>query len=285
MFFKKRLLLLLSKLSSAFHDTSLGSSKWVALIQRWLFSIFFRKDRVRIDDFVFFIHKNGDYISRKLLLFGGYEKNEIFNVCSLIQKGETVVDIGANIGLYSVFLSRSVGSTGEVLAFEPDPENLVLLQKNIEINKCKNIKVFPFALGDRNSVQRLYLCEGNKGCQSFADLGKSGKFIRIKVKNAEEALSGYCPSFIKMDVEGAEPMIWKTMKCKPKNMLFEFVPSQIRSAGNDPLLFLESLEKEGYYLRYFEGQKLIRTTPLALTQTAIRTGRDYNVMARLQVKN
>jgi FkbM family methyltransferase len=269
----------LAKISSVLSRTPFVRSKLILRMQKALLSICCRDNTVSIGDFVFRIHSDGEFIAKKLILFKGYEKEEISYICSIVKHGDTVVDVGANIGLYTVYLSRAVGATGTVLCFEPDPANLELLEDNIKLNSCENVKVFPFALGSAASTQKLYLCDENKGYQSLADLAHTGKYIEIAVEKASDALKGYQPSVMKIDVEGAEPLVWEGMDEPPPYILFEFVPSQIRALDNDPLLFLETLVAEGYRLRVFDNGKLVGTTPQEMTSLADRTGKDYNIVA------
>jgi len=67
--------------------------------------------------------------------------------CSLIKEGMTVVDAGAFIGYYTLLASKRVGSSGKVLAFEPDPVNFKILSENVQINGIRNVLLFNKALG------------------------------------------------------------------------------------------------------------------------------------------
>jgi hypothetical protein len=69
-----------------------------------------------------------------LLEWGFYEKYETALFKRLVKKGMVVVDIGANIGYYTLLAAHLVGDKGKVFAFEPDPNNYDLLCKNIEVN-------------------------------------------------------------------------------------------------------------------------------------------------------
>src|SRR5947209_8749833 len=72
---------------------------------------------------------------------GGLAQFEPYTVKILraaVHQGDTVFDVGANIGFFSTLLSRIVGEAGRVLAFEPEPENLALLGTNLGANGCRN---------------------------------------------------------------------------------------------------------------------------------------------------
>ncbi len=56
-----------------------------------------------------------------------------------LRRGDVVVDVGANIGYYTILASRLVGEGGKVYAFEPEPDNFAMLQKNLKANGCTNV--------------------------------------------------------------------------------------------------------------------------------------------------
>ena len=90
-----------------------------------------------------------DAMSKDLLSHGVWEEYETQIFKETISPGDVVLDIGANIGYYSLIAARLVGDTGKVHAFEPEPNSRDLLEKNIAVNKCSNIVcigvVFPTA--------------------------------------------------------------------------------------------------------------------------------------------
>uniref|UniRef100_A0A7C1G9D5 FkbM family methyltransferase n=1 Tax=Thermofilum adornatum TaxID=1365176 RepID=A0A7C1G9D5_9CREN len=83
------------------------------------------------------------------------------------RKGWIILDIGAHVGLYSIWASRKVGERGFVVAFEPNPLSYRWLVSNIELNKVSNIKALPFALGDKLEKKTLYVAEKNVGVSSL----------------------------------------------------------------------------------------------------------------------
>lgn len=73
-----------------------------------------------------------------------------------LEEGDTIIDIGAMGGLYSIISSRIVGNKGKVISAEPNPDNLRFLQKNIELNNLHNITLVKKAIGEKNSKVTLY---------------------------------------------------------------------------------------------------------------------------------
>lgn len=135
---------------------------------------------------------------------------ELFN--SLIRPDETVVDVGANIGFYSVLFSRCAA---RVVAYEPDPENLRLLERNLRENDCQNALIRPFALGDSAGTSSFSrdLATGYTG-HLGSGLTYSGvrsayrkrSIITVHVTRLDDEVRalGLQPNLLKLDVEGGE---------------------------------------------------------------------------------
>jgi FkbM family methyltransferase len=143
-----------------------------------------------------------------------YEPQYVSVLRSLAGVGDTIFDIGANIGFYSVLFSTWVGSRGKVLAYEPDPANLNLLRRNIELNGCQNAVVRPVALSNESgrelfSVDRVTRSTGHlgPGATYGGSIFGAGKedFISVVASTLEDEVSEYgAPNLIKLDIEGGE---------------------------------------------------------------------------------
>src|SRR5262249_29206299 len=143
--------------------------------------------------------------SLDLSLNGVYEPFETELIQSLIHEGDTVLDIGANIGYYTLIFARRVGTAGRVFAFEPDPENFALLKSNVEANGYKNVVLVNAALSNQSGTLRLYLCDENRGDHRIYPSGDGRRAIEIPALTGDEYLKDVSDvRFIKMDVQGAE---------------------------------------------------------------------------------
>ena len=80
-----------------------------------------------------------------------YDKFEIECLKRIIKKGDIVVDLGANIGYYTLILAQLVGEFGHVYAFEPEPSNFELLSKNVKENNHNHVTLVQKAVSDKNS--------------------------------------------------------------------------------------------------------------------------------------
>ena len=73
---------------------------------------------------------SGDLISKQLHKYGAHQRNELAMLLSIVREGDVVLDIGANIGTFSIPLSKKVGVNGDVYGFEGDPDIFSVLKKN-----------------------------------------------------------------------------------------------------------------------------------------------------------
>lgn len=145
-----------------------------------------------------------DHVMRQLFLMGRYEKNTIRHVLKLSQPGDLFVDIGANIGAYSVVLAYQL-KKGKVIAFEPNPRALEFLEKNIALNNLKNIQIERKGLSDKVEDATLY--------SPSLTTASINKHQDSDVKSSIEltTLDLYCRSngidnidILKIDIEGNE---------------------------------------------------------------------------------
>ena len=92
-----------------------------------------------------------------------YEKNETNFVKDSVNKGDIVIDIGANIGYYTLMFAKLVGDTGKIYSFEPDPRNFLILEKNIQINGYNNVILEKKSVSSKLGKSILYVNENSAG--------------------------------------------------------------------------------------------------------------------------
>ena len=133
---------------------------------------------------------------------------------------DLVVDIGAYTGVYSIE-AASVNSTLIVKSFEPNPEMIQNLQKNIEANNLEGrIEIFPIALGQSIGTSRLYLPHDHLASSSATLNPSASKFFEVKTSTLDDVFALESVNLIKIDVEGFESEIFAGGKevlnrCKP----------------------------------------------------------------------
>jgi FkbM family methyltransferase len=147
-----------------------------------------------------------------LLASGRFESAELKFVETSLKPGMTVLDIGANQGIYTLLASKVVGPQGKVFAFEPSPRDRKALARNLTLNRSKNVTVCAVALGDSNTQAVLFTAEPHfSGCSSLRppakDIPMATSPVEVSVLRLDDwiATSGAGPiDFIKLDVEGGE---------------------------------------------------------------------------------
>ena len=157
MVFKKISSKIFKKSVNGFAGHGIGNNKVVSSVFNYLKSNL-KNDFVEIDGNKLFLDKND---SLNLSINGIYEEFETDLVKKEIHKGDVVIDIGANIGYYTIMFAKLVGDSGKVIAFEPDPTNYELLKKNIEINGFTNVILEQKALSDNPGKMMLSLNNEN----------------------------------------------------------------------------------------------------------------------------
>lgn len=158
-------------------------------------------------------------------------------VDALVQPGDTVVDVGANIGAFAVHAAHRVGPHGRVVAIEPAPDNLVVLAENVRRNAPGRIAVVPAAAGRRSETRTLYLRGEMSAVSSlYADScygGVSGH-AAVDVQRLDDIVAGTA-SVVKLDVEGAELDVLDGMSrlLQAPNLIVitEWHPALQRAAG------------------------------------------------------
>jgi len=208
--------------------------------------------------------------SLRLSLSGVYEPFETETIKDIVKKGDIVMDIGANIGYYTLLLARFVGDKGKVIAFEPDSDNFVLLKKNVEINGYKNVILVQKAVSNKTEKIKLYLHKNDKKQHSIYDSSNSRKSIEVESIRADNYIDEKV-DFIKIDIEGAEgeavlgmdDLLKKNEKIK---IITEFSPCSLEKSSVGPKEFLELLLEHNFKLCEINEQKkeLRQTNPAKL---------------------
>ena len=184
-----------------------------SIIRRYLMLIGKHQINIKINNFNFEIDIR-ESIERKTYFIREYEKKRMDKLHLFSKKinSEILIDIGANIGFYSILSSSRFG---QIYSFEPNERNFKVLKKNIENNKLKNIKILNFGLGENEEV--LIGNSNTKGklfqTSGFAISKDNKKGERVLVKKGDDVLQFKNKTLtIKIDVEGFEFFVLKGLK-------------------------------------------------------------------------
>lgn len=178
-----------------------------------------------------------------------------------VKKGYTVVDIGANIGYFTLLGARLVGKEGKVYAFEPEPNNYEMILKNVTLNGYSNVVATQKAVSDVARKVKLYLSKTDVGAHTLReqhahpqfDQGQFGDFVEVDAITLDKFFEDKEKSInvVKMDCEGSEMAALlgmdKIIKVnKNLKMFIEFYPSAIREMGYSPEEFVHKLFDYGF---------------------------------------
>lgn len=152
-----------------------------------------------------------DQTLRSLFVTGYYEPNEFMLLSKILKPSMTFVDVGANLGLYTLYAARKVGPEGVVLALEPSSREFRKLCANVELNKLPNVRSLQVGASDSASEAELLVAlEERAGHNTLGAFGYDTALCRKEVVRLErlddivrrEGLQRV--DVLKMDIEGAE---------------------------------------------------------------------------------
>ncbi len=193
-------------------------------------------------------------MARAFLLFDGqWEETETRLFSAAVKEGMTVVDVGANLGYYTLLAARLVGPTGKVYAFEPSPENFALLSRNVEANGYQNVVLVPKAVSNISGIATLQIDGGSSGGHSLSGFRGGSESVGVETVALDEYFADGKESVdvIKVDAEGAEMAIFDGMseiltRNPDLTLLTEFFPRAISGFGYPPHEYIRQLVACGF---------------------------------------
>lgn len=205
----------------------------------------------------------------ELAFASDFESETILATLSLLAKGSCFIDIGANIGLYSLFASKKVGNEGKIIAFEPSLETFELFNRNITLNDCKNINPVRAALLNKTIGTIKLTAETGKG-DAYRFVSEEKQIIddssaeTVPCTTLDDKLSNLKISgkidLIKIDVEGAELRVLqgaeKTIRANRDIVIvFENSPELMSRSGYNQEDLFAYLKKLGLKVFSWENKK------------------------------
>jgi FkbM family methyltransferase len=165
----------------------------------------------------------------KFYFYGGGDRNEILyhtfwekmfdeekkKISKFIKRGDTVIDVGGNMGFFILILNELVSNTGKMYSFEPSRILRDRLASTVQINNIKNVEIINLALGEKEGTTSLYYNPKQSGLSSIVSHEENG-FLKEEIKittldNFSKQFSSRI-SFIKIDTEGYEPQVLRGAK-------------------------------------------------------------------------
>ena len=190
-----------------------------------------------------------------------------------VQPGMTVVNVGANIGIYSRYFARLTGESGRVHSFEPSPTNFQRLKENTR--RMGNVMINHAAVGERNGVIKLFISDELNVDHRTFDSGDGRQSIDVPVVTLDDYFQpGQKVDFIKIDVQGYE---WSVLQGAQRvlrenadvKILMEYWPWGLKTASAEPSDLLNLFKSLGFTIskvangamEHFDGSNLDPANP------------------------
>ena len=201
----------------------------------------------RLSGLQMYVHDKGDlHVSKALQESGVWEAYETQLIYELLEPGDSFIDVGANIGYYTLLAAKLVGLQGRVVAFEPEQRNFALLSANVALldDAEQSVVVLENAgLSHENAQAEIYLSDDNFGDHQIYDAGLSRQASSITLlKGADYLRKLDSPikriNVLKIDTQGAEMKVMAGLKdviqnsLPDINIIIEFWPFGLRQAGD-----------------------------------------------------
>jgi FkbM family methyltransferase len=261
-------------------------------------AVYVGNDRVLLwtkNNYKMFVDSRDVSIAPHLILEGVYEEHTDAVLRRLVSPGMNVIEIGANVGLFTLLMCHRAGANGSVYAFECDPTLAQLARDNLELNGFSRIGTID-ERAVSNEVGTLSFRATTRhrgggtlvaGLQQIPELTESEReTISVQATTLDAFLAGYDRKidFMKIDAEGAETDIitgGRRIFADPNyrvTLMMEFAPRFMREAGMDPAKQLEDLRALGFTFSRIDE----RRRKLALTDAAYLLAQPFSdiVLAR-----
>ncbi|HWW22096.1 MAG TPA: FkbM family methyltransferase [Steroidobacteraceae bacterium] len=200
------------------------------------------------------VHATPDkFISSQIVETGEWEPFETHLVECFLRPGDVFVDIGANIGWYTIIAASIVGNNGYVYAFEPGTANFELAARNLVLNDLQNVTLEQIAIADRTGTGRLFLSRENLGdhrlfaaeeerCSQTVSVTSLGRYFEHNPTPIR---------MLKIDAQGSEARIFEGLPDdfartrKVAAILLEFWPYALEQSGSSAKSLVRSLAAQG----------------------------------------
>ena len=239
-----------------------------------------------------------DYVGRAAYYVGDLDRKITWICSQLLRPGDTALDIGANIGIVTLWMSRLVGGRGAIHAFEPNPRLQRILNDTLVKNGVRNVSVHGYALGASSETLPLRIPRSNMGAASLVrnENNESAEVVEVPVLPLSEVVRDLkikSIGLMKMDVEGFEAAVLRggrqvLHEMQPPAILFELNEPTSGSIGDLPVIKILRDHGYGFFAipKCLVRMSLIRFQPeLALElpshdYLAVPTGALYEHAAR-----
>ncbi len=145
------------------------------------------------------VHRDDEVITRNLVRWGVWEASETHFLRAILRPGDVFVDVGANVGYFSLLAATCVGANGSVIALEPEPRNIALLRMNLASTCCLDVSVLELAAYSAEGWMSLRTNEANRGDHKLAPAGQTD--LPVRCVRLDDVLQGVV-DVVKIDTQG-----------------------------------------------------------------------------------
>ena len=218
-----------------------------------------------------FVDSRDVSLAPHIILEGVWEEATESVLRSLVTPGMTVIEVGSNVGFFSLILAHCVGKNGRFVGFEADPELAMIARDNVEINGFHHqATIIEAAAGASDGKISFFRADRHRGNGTVLSDLEQIPHNRTDTRQELEVdlirLDSYChqanvvPDLIKIDAEGAESAILAgahscMQSMRPLTLVLEFAPRFVQTAGDDPTAFLDRLASAGFTLHVIDERK------------------------------
>lgn len=201
-----------------------------------------------------YVDTNDIGIASHLMLEGYWEMWVTAAMMQHIRPGSTVIDIGANLGYYTLLMADLTGAEGRCLSFEPNPVMASLVDKNIRVNGVAPFTtLYKCALGAEEGVAAMEIDPIQPGGGHVIPYEEGSSANPIQIRRLDQIPGALDADFIKMDVEGFEHDVWQGMTAildsgRPLTIFMEFTVSRFADAQG----FLDEIIAAGFSLEVID---------------------------------
>ena len=216
----------------------------------------------RIDDLIMAFPAEEWRLPVYQILVGQLEPGLFAVMKSVIRESDVVIDIGANVGTYTLLALQSIGKRGLVVGYEPTPRVFDVLKNNVRINgflETGRVDLRQKAVSDGKTARATFYVSSNSLMNSLygedASSPTGSNAIQVESVCLDRDLAHLDHvDVVKIDAEGAEPAILRGMqqiikRCPGITIFIEFAPVHLVRAKEEPQAFIDELRRQGFSIR------------------------------------
>jgi FkbM family methyltransferase len=211
----------------------------------------------KVNNYPMILNFEEEGLSRHLMVHREREVAETETIKRIVKPGMCILEIGANVGYYTILMGKLVGKNGKIYAYEPYPRSVDILTRNVRLNGLADIvEVHNSAVSSENAIKKLYLGKASNvhGLINYKTGDNDADYIEVETEDIREILvsAGRRIDLIRMDIEGHERELFSRLSSDIEAFLPAQIFFEVHPLGNidpDPTFIapLTNMLELGYY--------------------------------------